>query len=138
MGRIISFYELGERYQTLRIIAALFILIGAVLVAIGALLMVYGLYTLVAGSTGGPLPGAGPFAARQVGGFSFGVDLGVMLSLIWSIAFLLAGLEHIALGALVRLLIHLEENTRASVQALDKIRARLESNGAGVEPTFRS
>jgi hypothetical protein len=71
-------------------------------------------------------------------GLPFNVGLGGILVLFWSIGFLLAGLQHIAVGALCRLLIHLEENTRASAQALDKIRIRFESTGEGVEPLFRA
>jgi hypothetical protein len=138
MARIISFYESGERYKSLRIIGALFTLIGAALLAIGALLLVFGLYSLLAAATGGPPPGAGFFAARQVGVMSLGAGLGGILSLLWSFGCLLSGLQLVALGALSRLLIHLEENTRASAQSLDKIRMRLESRGEGVEPLFRS
>ena len=138
MGKIISFYEFGERYKPLRIVGAFFTLIGAVLLAIGAVLLVAGLYALVAVTTEAPLPGMDQFAVRQVPGLPFNVGLGGVLVLIWSIGLLLAGLQHIALGAFCRLLIHLEENTRASAQMLDKIRTRLESSGAGVEPLFRT
>ncbi len=136
MGRIISFNEVGERYKPLRIVGAFFTLIGAVLLAIGAVLLVVGLYALLSVTTDAPLPGAGQFAAREVPGLPFHVGLGGMLALVWSIGLLLAGLQHIALGALCRLLIHLEENTRASAQSLDKIRTRLESGREGIEPLF--
>jgi hypothetical protein len=131
MERITSFYESGKRYKSLQIIGALFTLIGAVLLAIGALLLVFGLYTLLAGTTGGPPPGTGPFATRQVGVVSLVAGLGGIFSLFWSFGFLLSGLQFVALGTLFWLLIHLEENTRASAQSLDKIRMRLESRGEG-------
>jgi hypothetical protein len=35
-------------------------------------------------------------------------------------------------------MIHVEENTRASAQALDRIRSRLDANPEGVEPLFES
>ena len=138
MGKIISFYEFGERYKPLRLVGALFTLIGTVLLAIGAVLLVVGLYALLAITTNEALPGMGHFEVRQVPGLPFNLGLGGVLILIWSIGLLLAGLQHIALGALCRLLIHLEENTRASAQSLDKIRTRLESSGEGVEPLFRA
>lgn len=138
MARIISFYESGERYKSLRIIGALFTLIGVALLAIGALLLGLGLYSLLAGTIGGPPTGAGPFAGRPVGVMSLGAGLGGLLAFLWSFGFLLSGLQFVASGALFRLLIHLEENTRASAQSLDKIRIRLESAGEGVEPLFRS
>ena len=61
--------------------------------------------------------------------------------LIWSAGLLLAGLQHIALGTLCRLLIHLVENTRASAQSLDKIRTSwiraepVSSHCSGPEPS---
>jgi hypothetical protein len=138
MDMITSFRESGKRYKPLRVIGILFTLIGAVLLAIGGLLLVFSLYALLAASTGGPPPGAGPIVARQVGIVSLGAGLGGILSLFWSLGFLLSGLQFVALGALFRLLIHLEENMRASAQSLDKIRMRLESRSDDVEPWFRS
>jgi hypothetical protein len=138
MGKIISFYEFGERYKSLRIVGALFTMMGALLLALGAVLLVVALYALLAATTDGPLPGADNFAVRQVPGLPFNVGLGGVLALIWSIGLLLAGLQHIAIGALCRLFIHLEENTRACAQLLDKIRTRLESSRDGVEPLFRA
>jgi len=138
MDGITSFHQSGKRYKSLRIIGALFTLIGAVLLTIGGLLLVFGLYTLLAGTTGEPPPGAGPFAARQVRVVSLFTGLGGTLSLLWSFGFLLSGLQYTALGGMIWLLIHLEENMRAFAQSLDKIRMRLESRGEGVEPLFRS
>jgi hypothetical protein len=57
---------------------------------------------------------------------------------VWSSALILGGLQYIAAGALLRLFINLEENTRAAAQALDRIRTRLESQGEEVGPFFRS
>jgi hypothetical protein len=144
MDRITSFHQSGERYTSLRIVRAVFTLIGAVLLAIGGLLLVFGLYTILAGTTGEPPPGAGPFADRQVRAVSLVAVLGgilsryPMLTCFDSFGFLLSGLQFVALGALIRLLIHLEQTARASAQSLDKIRMRLESRGEGVEPLFRT
>ena len=138
MDSVTSFHQSGERYKSLQIVGALFILIGAVLLAIAGLLLVFGLYTLMAGTTGEPLPGTGPLAARHVGVVSLGAGVGGTLSLLWSFGCLLSGLQLTALGGLIRLLIHLEENTRASTQSLDKIRMILESRREDVEPLFRS
>jgi hypothetical protein len=134
MDRITSFHQSGNRYRSLRIIGALFTLIGAVELAIGGLLLVFGLYALMASTTGGPLPAAGPFVAQV----KVATGLGGTLSILWSCAFLLSGLYFAALGGVIRLLIRLEENMRAFAQALDKIRLRLESTGEGAEPFFRS
>jgi hypothetical protein len=138
MDRITSFHQSGERYKSLRVLGALFTLIGAVLLAAGGLLLVFGVYILLSGTTGEPSPGAGPFATRQLGALSLATRLGGTVFLLWSFALLLSGLQLIAGAALFRLLIHLEENMRASAQSLDKIRMRLESRVGNVEPLFRS
>ncbi len=124
MDRVISFHPSGKRYRSLRIIGALFIQIGAIELAIGGLLLVFGLYTLVSGA--------------QVRVVFLSAGLNGTLSLLWSFAFLLSGLHLTALGGVLRLLVHLEENMRAFAQSLDKIQTRLESRGEGVEPLFRS
>jgi hypothetical protein len=98
----------------------------------------YGLYLLVTAGAGESPPEAGPFTIRQTRPLFAGADMRVILSLLYSFCFLLAGLEHIAMGALCRLFIHLEENTRATAQSVDKIRARLESSAEGAVPFFRS
>ena len=48
MDRTNSFHQTGTRYRPLRIIRALFTLIGTVQFAIGGLLLVFGLYVLLA------------------------------------------------------------------------------------------
>jgi hypothetical protein len=68
---------------------------------------------------------------------SLGAGLGGTLSLLWAFAFLISGVQFILSASLLQLFIHLEENTRASAQSLDRIRMRLESSGEGVEPFFR-
>ena len=123
MWKISSFRESGPRYATLRIIGSLWTLLGAIVVLIG----------------GGALAVIGYFAiaARDVQ-----VDpsqrIGMGLYALWSFCILISGLQLIALGAFCHLMIHMEENTRASAQALEKIRDRLEANPAGLDPIFRS
>jgi hypothetical protein len=138
MDTITSFHQSGNRYRFLRFIGAIFTLIGAVELAIGGLLLVFGLYTLLAGTTVELPPGAGPIGARQVRAVFLTGGLGGTLSLLWSCAILLSGLYLIALGGVIRLLIHLEVNMRVFAKSLDKIRMRLESSGEGVETFFRS
>jgi hypothetical protein len=138
MKRITSFHEPGERGKVLRIVAILFTLIGALLLAMGALLLMFGLSTILTGMPGGPPTGATPAAARHAGVVSLVAGLSGIVSVLWSIGSLLSGLQFVTLGALLRLLINLEENTRVTAQSLDKIRIRLESGGEGVEPSFLS
>ena len=114
MNTIISFHELRERYHGLRVVGAFFTVLGFLLLVTGVLVLAYGLYPLVTGATGESPPDAGPFTIRPTGRLVPGADLRVLLSLLYSVCFLFAGLEHIAMGALCRLFIHLEENTRAT------------------------
>jgi hypothetical protein len=57
---------------------------------------------------------------------------------LWSFCILFSGLQLIILGAFCRLMIHLEENTRASAQMLDKLQSRLEGCPAETGAIFRS
>jgi hypothetical protein len=122
MDRLTSFREPGPRYTILRVIGFLCTLIGVILLVIGAgLLGTIGYYALAARDA--------PVDPR--------LQVAAGFSVLWSCGILFSGLQLLALGAFLRLMIHLEENTRASAQALDRIRSRLEANPAGVEPIFR-
>jgi hypothetical protein len=136
--KIASFYQTDQRYLSLRIIGGLFYVTGAMLVAIGTLLLVFGLWALLPGMSVAPPWGADLIAAHQSRVTPIVVGFGGTFSLLWSFVILLSGLQSIALGTLFRLAINLEENTRASAQALDKIRLRLESREEGVGQFFRS
>ena len=80
----------------------------------------------------------GPFGGPPVNVLPMVPWVPVTVAFVWSVALLVSGLQMIALGTLCRLMIHLEENTRATAQVLDRIRSRLESSPEGVEPWFRS
>jgi hypothetical protein len=137
MRKITSFHEPGTRYAALRVIGFLCTLTGAILLAIGGCLLLWGLYILatVRGATALP-PDPAPFSGPQAAAVFSPMVAG--FSLLWSLGILFSGMQLIALGTFFRLMIHLEENTRASAQILDKIRSRLESTREGVEPLFRS
>jgi hypothetical protein len=138
MDRITSFRESRKRYTTLRVIGFLCTLIGAILLVIGAGLLVSGLYGLAngAGAAAPPPNPAAPFPGPQV--TTIPLPLSAGFSLLWSFAFLVSGLQQVALGAFLHLMIHLEENTRASAQMLDVFRSRLETSPEGAERLFRS
>jgi hypothetical protein len=146
MERSTSFYESGRRYKSLQLIGALFTLSGAVQLAIGALLLAFGLYSLLSGTAGAGAapPETGPLQARQVDVVAIGTSLleilsrYPLLSLYGAIGCLFSGLQSVAFGALIRLLINLDYTARASARALDKIEMRFESRREGVEPLFRS
>jgi hypothetical protein len=136
MGKITSCYDSRERYMLLRVIGFLFVLIGSVLLVLGGYLLVLGIQTLAAEPSGGPPLGGGPFVVREVGSRSSIAGLSGTLYLAWSCAALISGLQSIVVGLLLRLLIHLEENTRASAIALDKLRQSLEPKSTVGEPFF--
>lgn len=138
MEKITSIYGCDLRYHSLRIISTIFTLVGAVLILIGILLLGFAVFRLLSDATPTPPTGAEAFADHQVSVVPFSINLGATLSLLWSFAFLLSGLQTVAFGTLSRLAIQLEENTRASAQFLDKIRMRLELGGEADEPFFRS
>jgi hypothetical protein len=138
MKRITSYQQTSERYASLRVIAFLFTLIGSVLLGISGLLLAIGIYALAYGTTGTSTQGPGLLVGSQVNVLPGLPWLSATVLLFWSFGCLLSGLQLIALAIFFRLLIHLEENTRASAQILDKLRSRLEPSREGVEPIFRA
>ncbi|MGP0068583.1 MAG: hypothetical protein ACLQGP_33910 [Isosphaeraceae bacterium] len=138
MKRITSFQQSGERYTSLRVIAFLFTLIGSVLLGLGGLLLAFGLYSLAYGMTGTHPPEAGLPSGPRVNVVPLIPWLSATILLLYSFACLLSGLQSIAMATFFRLMINVEENTRASAQFLDKLRSRLEPSPEGVEPLFRT
>jgi hypothetical protein len=111
MARISSFRETGERYPVLRVLATICHGIGLLLLALAGLLLAAGIVSF-AGQLAGPMNG------------SYGIYAGV--ALIWSFGLFAAGIQSLAMGSLFRLAIHVEENTRATAQALDRLRSDME------------
>ena len=108
MARIHSFRETGERYPVLRAIGSICTWLGLLLLALGGLLVVVGIIAV---------------ATDLIRPFN-GVGAGI--ALVWSIGFFVAGFQSLAMGSFFRLAIHVEENTRATAQALDKFRKEME------------
>jgi hypothetical protein len=111
MARISSFRETGERYPVLRVLATICNGVGILLLTLAGLVLIAGIFSLV-----GQL--AGPFNR------GYGIYVGV--ALIWSFGLFAAGIQSLAMGALFRLAIHIEKNTRATAQALERLRASME------------
>ncbi|MFO0890623.1 MAG: hypothetical protein U0790_15950 [Isosphaeraceae bacterium] len=63
---------------------------------------------------------------------------GGLFPFLWSLVLLGSGLRFVAIGALIRLAIHVEENTRVSAQCLEKLASRIEPIEQRVGATFRS
>ena len=138
MGRITSYRQSGGRYLSLRIIAVIFTGLGAVLSVAGSSLLAYALYPLLAGVTRELPRGQPPFVAHPVSVPSLSGGLGGALAVVWALGLLVSGLQFLAMGALSRLAIHVEENTRASAQCLEKLRSLMEPRAENVGPQFRS
>jgi hypothetical protein len=119
MATITSYKVAGRRSGLLLGISSICIIVGVLLLVAGALLLSLAVYAFVSPSQALQLA-SGP---------------GGMLLLLWSAGLLIGGLQFLAAGAIFRLMIQLEENTRATAQLLDEARARAH---AGTESIFRS
>ncbi|QDV38979.1 hypothetical protein [Tautonia plasticadhaerens] len=117
-----------RRYPVLRLCAGVSSLFGTLLMAAGVLLLVSGLAAVLAMMGGGPPGRPGPLA-----GF------GGLAVLVWSTGLLGGGLQFVGLGALIRLMIHLEENTRASARSLGRLVETRPGDDIGAgRPSFTS
>jgi hypothetical protein len=130
MAKITSFRESGRRYTALRVIGFLCTLIGLILLPIGGGLLGYGVYVVASGGATAAVPPPNPefFSEPRVINVLTPWSLFARFSLLWSFYILFSGLHLIALGAFFRLMIDMEENTRASAQMLDKLQSRLEAS----------
>ncbi len=138
MGQITSHRESGERYAALRFVGVIFTGLGAILLAVGSLLLAFSLYALLSSSMGQPPGGEGPFVGRPLGILPSAGGLGTALPTLWSFALLVSGLQFLAMGSLLRLVINVEENTRISAQCLEKLRSREAAIEENVGSIFRS
>lgn len=124
MMKISSFHEPGPRYPSLRIVGSVSAVLGAIMLVLGAgALATIGYFALAARDA----PSLGPAPMMAAGIYT-----------LWCLGILLSGLQLIAAAAFIRLMIHVEENTRASAQALHRIRSRLEATPEDAEPFFLS
>jgi hypothetical protein len=135
MDRITSFRDRRRRYTTLRVVAFVCGLLGAILLVISGGLLVFGLHVLAGGAATLP-PNPSPILGPQFSTIPW--PLLAQFSLIWSVGILFSGLQMLALGAFLWLMIHLEENTRVSAQVLDGLRSRLEAFQEAAQRLFES
>ncbi len=138
MGRLASYREADERYLALRLVGGLFTVVGALLIIGSCVLLAFGLYTLRAGGAALPPPEAVPFTPHELSLVSAVSRFGSAIWILWSLALLMSGLQSFAIGALIRLAIHLEENTRVSAQCLEQLRSRTEPAEQHAGPVFLS
>jgi len=116
MDRFPALRNLEKRFRSLRIVGALFTFLGVTVLLIGVGLLVFVIWALAAASAvDEPMrlePGV-TWARGSIG-------------LLWSLCLFLSGLQFARMGALVRLMIDLEENPRATAQLLDRFITRFE------------
>ena len=82
MNRITSSYNRVKRYQSLRMIAVIFTLVGALSLAIGTLLLVFGIFTLLTGQMSVTSQAASPFPPGQRV-IPISLSLGGSISVLW-------------------------------------------------------
>ena len=138
MGRVNSHREASERYIALRLVGGIFTVLGSLLLMGSCVFLAFGLYTLRSGWTEPTTTETVPFAAHSVSVFSSYGRFGSAMWILWSLALLMSGLQSVAIGALIRLAIHVEENTRVSAQCLEQLRSRTEPAEQNAGPAFRS
>lgn len=130
MARSASYQGMERRYPVLRFCSAVFMMLGILGLAAGGLGLIASLFGVLAGVTEQAVGGLG--VSPQI----FGLGT---LGLFWSAGLLVAGVQAIAVGSLIRLLIDLEENTRASALALKRLEpSRSVSERPGNGPRFVS
>jgi hypothetical protein len=134
MATIMSYRGSDRRFGLLRGIAAICSVVGGLMLVLGALLLGLALYAFLAPSPAPQPQPIGPGATAA----PFVLGLGATLVLLWSGGCLIGGLQFLAAGAFFRLMIQLEENTRATAQLLDEVRARVHAVDAGTESIFIS
>ncbi len=120
MARITSFRETQPRYPMLRIAGLICVLFGSLLALAGIGLL--GCAILMGLAKWGGSIAAPPFFAWMCVLYGVGIEFGA--------------LQMFVVAGLLQLMIHLEENTRATAQAVDTIRSRMEPKPEGVEPFF--
>ncbi len=118
MAKITSFREPGPRYPVLRFVSGLCNGLGLLMLVLSGLLLAAGSINLALGTVG---PMNGPVFA--------------WIALLWALGLFASGIHLIVVGSLIRLAIHVEENTRATAQALDQMRL---AGGAKPEVDARS
>ncbi|MGC8642576.1 MAG: hypothetical protein ACP5XB_22190 [Isosphaeraceae bacterium] len=126
MGKITSYRQTYERYTALRFIGVIFTGLGAILLTIGGALLAFVLHALLSFWMEWPVQRVFP------GGLPVG------LWGVWSLALVIGGLQFLAIGTLIRLIIDLEENTRVSAQCLEQLRSREDPTERNVGSFFRS
>jgi hypothetical protein len=87
MAHITSHRAPAERYTGLRLLSAIFTVLGALLLTVGSLLLAFGLYDLPAWMDQPPRA-ENPFARRSIGGVAFPASLGGAVGLIGGCSFL--------------------------------------------------
>ncbi|WP_435021074.1 hypothetical protein TA3x_002172 [Tundrisphaera sp. TA3] len=96
------------------------------LLAVGVVLIAIGLYSLAAGMLGDPPRPGLPPARPTTPAASIINALGGAFATLWGGGLFFSGLQCVAMGALCRLAIQVEANTRASAEHLARIRSRAE------------
>jgi hypothetical protein len=107
MTRISSFQQTQERYSSLRILSVICGIIGMLLLVVTGLIGLFAAYNYAEGR----------------------IAAALVLTL-WTAGCGFASLQSFASSALFLLAIHIEENTRATAQAVERLRSAMEPKAA--------
>lgn len=130
--------DVEPRHQFLRIVSVIFDVAGVCCLLAGGLILGYLLFVVL---TGAPPPTpreAGALAARTVAAGSIFTGLGQAVIAVWAAGLLSGGVQFLTLGALCRLAVNVEENTRRTAQCLEVLCSRLEPRTDKPGPLFVS
>lgn len=129
-----SIHESDKRHSTLRLVASICTFIGGLMLVLGPLLLASTLHLILTANSTSPSPVPRGFGPPQTAQVSLVARLGATFTMLWSCGILLGGLQFLAAGGLIRLMIQLEENTRRTARLLERVRMRLgpaeESDGS--------
>jgi len=138
MSRLISHRQTYERYFLLRVVGKIFAGIGLLLSLAGVVLLGFGLYAIINGASATPPQVVNPFQPQVDHRVTFAYGVGGLVFILWSLGCLISGPQFLGMSALVRLAIHVEENTRVTAQSLEKLCSRLEPRVEPEVPQFLS
>lgn len=130
--------DVEPRHHALRVISVICDVAGACLLLVGGLILCYLLFVVLTGTPPAPPRDAGVLAPRTVTTGSLFTGLSRAVIGIWAAGLLYGGVQFLTLGALFRLAIQVEENTRRTAECLESLCSRLEPRTDNPGPLFVS
>lgn len=130
--------DVEPRHHVLRIVSVICDIAGVCFLIVGGLILGYLLVVVFTGAPPAPPRDAGDLPSRTVATGSLFTGLSRAMIGIWATGLLYGGVQFLTLGALFRLAIQVEENTRQTAQCLETLCSRLEPRTKNPGPLFVS